>query len=128
MLKKLLLLVGALACFALSAHAQIGTINNPAIAILTAQDSGTCSAANGSLVQQLPTNAGTTTARPVTALPKPAYYATGTAMALSLVYLAHGMRYSRHKWERKLWWAPQIAQIALNVGFAAHNSVLLSRR
>ena len=65
---------------------------------------------------------------PFTRLPKADYYIMGTVMAASLAYLGNGMKKSRHRWERKIWWVPQAAQIALNASCAARNAVLLSHR
>lgn len=67
-------------------------------------------------------------AKPFLLMPKPVYYVTGTAMALSLVYLGNGMKKSKHKWERHVWFLPQLIQIAANTYCAVHNSVLLSQR
>ncbi|HEV2288562.1 MAG TPA: hypothetical protein VGR81_06370 [Candidatus Acidoferrales bacterium] len=63
-------------------------------------------------------------ARTFTALPRPAYFAVGSAMAFSLDIVGQKMRHSRHKWERKIWWLPQVAQIAANGILAAHNASL----
>jgi len=56
-MKKLLL---ALLLLTAPLHAQVGQIQNPVLATLTVQDSGTCSTANSYVAQQLPQNASTT--------------------------------------------------------------------
>ena len=84
--------------------------------------------AGGVIVESPAMPEGDPLAVPFTDLPKPAYYALGTALTLSLAYLGNGMKKSRHGWERRVWWLPQAAQIAINAGFAIHNGVLLSRR
>jgi hypothetical protein len=51
-------------------------------------------------------------ARPFVRLPRPAYYATGFALATGVNWLGYRMSHSR-KW-RKLWWLPQSISISAN--------------
>ncbi len=46
----------------------------------------------------------------------PAAYAEDAVETFGLVYIAERMRRSRNKWARRLWWGPQAAQMALNIG------------
>jgi hypothetical protein len=52
-------------------------------------------------------------ARPFVKLPRPAYYATGMALATSVNWMASKMKQSK-RW-RKIWWLPQACSIAANL-------------
>jgi len=57
-------------------------------------------------------------ARPIIKLPKPAYYATGLALATGVNYLSWRMQKSRHF--QKVWFVPQLLAVAGNsYGYAS---------
>jgi hypothetical protein len=53
-------------------------------------------------------------ARPFVHLPAPAFVALSAGDSLAASWLGARMRRSRHRWERRIWWLPQTAQIAGN--------------
>ena len=59
--------------------------------------------------------------RPIAHLPAPVYFGITSAETASCTWLGVKMRHSDHATVRKLWWVPQVAQIAGNafgVGFS----------
>ena len=63
-------------------------------------------------------------AKPLAGLPKPAYAATSAAIVGGVSYLGLKMQESRRF--HKVWWVPQVLQIAINSTGALHNSVSLA--
>jgi hypothetical protein len=63
-------------------------------------------------------------AKPLAGLPKPMYAATSAAIVGGVSYLGLKMQESRRF--HKVWWVPQVLQIAINSTGALHNSVSLA--
>jgi len=61
-------------------------------------------------------------ARPFTNLPAPAYATAAMLGAAGIDWIGLRMQSSRHLWIRRLWWAPQVAQIQFNIVGAAYSA------
>ncbi|HKN59891.1 MAG TPA: hypothetical protein VJW93_01850, partial [Candidatus Acidoferrales bacterium] len=61
-------------------------------------------------------------ARPFVNLPPPAYVASVVGLTASVSAISWKLRRSEHPLLRRFWWAPQVAQIALNAECAIRTS------